>query len=206
MRKTIETRPSVPEDIADLKKIWKACFGDEDSYIDFYFDDFHKPENAVVLLDDGKLASMSACFPVTYAKSDSNTQKLLYVYAFATAPDYRGKGYGAMLLEELEKSARDKGCEGLVLVPANEGLFGYYGKLGFSEAFFLRETEVLFTPEAYERSETSGNKLRTASAEEYNQIRNSLLSGIPHIQYDDSVIRHQKGLSLNTGADLYVME
>ncbi|MDR3313774.1 MAG: GNAT family N-acetyltransferase, partial [Oscillospiraceae bacterium] len=69
-----------------------------------------------------------------------------YVYAVATAVDHRGQGLAAELTRQSAKQAQQDGQAALCLLPADAGLYEYYGKLGFRTAFarqarsFARET------------------------------------------------------------------
>ena len=59
------TRLSLTQDIPRLKQIWKKCFQDPDAFIDFYFAQFHEPDQSMVLLVDGEIASMLTMIPLT---------------------------------------------------------------------------------------------------------------------------------------------
>ena len=48
--------------IPQLKQIWKECFHDEDSYIDFYFMNRFTEENMLVWLEDKLPVAMASPF------------------------------------------------------------------------------------------------------------------------------------------------
>ena len=49
-------RTSVPEDIPAQRQLWKLAFGDEDAYIDNFYQTYYRPERVLVLFDDISLA------------------------------------------------------------------------------------------------------------------------------------------------------
>jgi predicted acetyltransferase len=64
-----------------------------------------------------------------------------YVYAVATLPEFRGRGYAATLTREAALLAAGEGKSALCLRPGDEGLYAYYAKQGFVKAFARRERE-----------------------------------------------------------------
>ncbi len=203
----VEVRLSSPADIDRQKQIWKNSFGDDDSYIDFFYDNFYKPENVMVLLEEGKIASMTVGFPVRLSLPDGTGLSIMYLYAFATDAEYRGKGYGSRLMGFIDEHLEQTGFDAAAVVPGSEGLFDYYRRLGFKEAFFISEKvipsgELPGWPSAYDPERVNGGIL-SATPPEYNIVRNRMLSGSAFMQYTDSMVEYQKGLSLKTGADIY---
>lgn len=57
------------------------------------------------------------------------------VYHLAVAETHRGRGGGALLMNELERRLRAKGCRKcyLLIAEGNEDVFGFYQHLGWSE-------------------------------------------------------------------------
>ena len=46
-------RTSVPEDIPTQRQLWKLAFGDEDAYIDNFYQTYYRPERVLVLEEEG---------------------------------------------------------------------------------------------------------------------------------------------------------
>jgi ribosomal protein S18 acetylase RimI-like enzyme len=55
----------------------------------------------------------------------------LFVGTLAVAPECRGSGYGRKLMEEAERVAIDRGCEGMWLDTFSFQAPGFYARLGF---------------------------------------------------------------------------
>ena len=58
----ITVRPGLPEDIPAQRELWKLAFGDSDSYLDNFYDNYYRPGRVVVLEEDGAVRSMTAWF------------------------------------------------------------------------------------------------------------------------------------------------
>lgn len=169
----------------ELKRIWQICFGDEREYIDFYFEHRFRPEEMLVYLIDGHPVSMLSLLPAElYYRG--KMQPLRYVYAVATLPEHRGRGYARILLEE----GRRLTGEPLALVPASDSLRKYYGRIGFLPAFSL--AEYLIKPEEIAAcdSERNGQEywLLTVTPGEYRRIREPAFTGDGYVSWDEDAI------------------
>ncbi len=118
------------ENLDQIRFIWKTCFKDEDAYIDLYLKNRFETENMMVIHQDGKPVSMASFLPA-FLKQGEEQIPVKYVYAVATLPQYRGKGYAGKILEH----ASQKYGQPLILQPAEEELETYYKKLGFLNYF-----------------------------------------------------------------------
>lgn len=110
--------------------IWHRCFGDDRAYIDFYLENRFENENMFVIYKDGRPVSMASFLPVRIT-INGEKENARYVYAVATLPEYRKKGYASQIL----KHAAEKYKEPLILQPSDTELHRYYERLGFVEAF-----------------------------------------------------------------------
>ena len=45
------------DDIDNVKKLWNYCFGDDESFVDYYFRSKYKNENTIVIEKDKKIIS-----------------------------------------------------------------------------------------------------------------------------------------------------
>ena len=113
-----------------ILKIWEKCFGDDEKNIRFYLENWFSQENMLVIHEDGKIVSMASFLPaelVFHGKLFSAR----YVYAVATLPEYRGRGYAAKILTHSQEKYRMP----LFLQPESENLEEYYKKIGFISEF-----------------------------------------------------------------------
>ncbi len=118
----IEIRTASENDINSIKELWKSCFEDTDEAVNLFLK--RNLKNAYLAVD-GELMSMLFMLP---AKINGRTA--CYLYAAATAKQYRGLG----LMHGLIQSAlANTGAELCVTLPASDELYGYYRKLGFFE-------------------------------------------------------------------------
>ena len=117
-------------DIDELKLLWSICFSDTQEFIDNYFDSLFEPCDVIVARENGKIVSMATIHKVEYVEKD-RSKPCGYVYAVATRPEYRGKGYFKKVMSFAKKEAKKRGFIGLVTVPATQELDKLYKKIGY---------------------------------------------------------------------------
>ncbi len=125
------------KDIAALKQIWSVCFGDPGEYIDLFFSQRFKPEEALIYRESGRPVSVVYMLPLDIMAKGA-LRPSHYIYAAATLPEYRGRGLMRKLLNQAEIAARQKGQAYSVLVPGEQSLFAYYEKMGYRTAFYMK--------------------------------------------------------------------
>ncbi len=199
----IEIRTSKKTDIPSLKSIWKICFGDDDEYIEFFFTNKYVDENTYVLTLDGICAAMLTVIPVKTETPAGMAFDSAMLYAIATHPKYKGRGYSTELMEYTAKSLSEKKIYSLILVPAEESLFNFYAKRGYKAIFSVRE--CFYHNEDINISWKSTYKcdLFSVDTNEYINLRNQQLQGKFFISYGPEEISYQKKLSLLSGGDLF---
>lgn len=117
----------LPSQIPQLRALWQEAFADPDSFLDLFFSRaFHRERCSVANLD-GEVAAALYWFDCT-----CRGQKLAYVYAVATAKKHRGQGLARELMVATHTHLAACGYHGVVLVPAEESLFAYYERLGYT--------------------------------------------------------------------------
>ncbi|MCI5705521.1 MAG: GNAT family N-acetyltransferase [Pseudoflavonifractor sp.] len=198
----VEMRASRREEIPRLKELWRAAFGDPDTYIDYFFDRLYTPERMLLLAEDGVPMTMLALLPMTFSDREGKPARMSYIYALATAPEARLKGYGRQLLNYADYYARRLGADCISTVPAEPSLHRFFGTVGFQECFSTRKVEFL---RQRLQKPSEGNSIVPAQAGEYNALRCRLLRGIPHLACADELVEYQKGLSRMEGADIYLL-
>lgn len=150
------------EQIPQLENLWLQAFGDPKAFIDGFFSTGFSPDRCRCLTVDGQVAAALYWF-------DAQTQdgKFAYLYAVATELSHRGKGLFPRLLEDTHQHLTENGYAGAVLVPAEEGLWDYYKKLGYTAFGGLRSFTAGSAP---------GNiALQEIDANTYTRLRSSYL-------------------------------
>lgn len=196
----IDMRPSRPDEAEEQKRLWKQAFGDDPRYIDWFYQCCWHPENMLLLLEDGKLASMLALLPHGLTLPNGAEATAYYVYALATDAAVRSKGYGRQLLHYVDDHLRALGADCVTVVPAEPSLFKFFGTVGFAPGFSTRKVELLRDES---KESQPGDQVFPATPEEYNAIRNRLLAGTPAVTYDTELVRYQEGMCRLSGGGLY---
>ena len=185
-------RRMVSEDIPKLKALWKKVFGDDDAYIDLFFEDLHRPDGGVVIFDNDTLAAMGFLVPI----GEYDGRGALVTYAVACDPEYRGKGYGGVVSRKLKELAG----EGAVICPASKSLFDFYNdKADYETAFFTSEY-------TFNNSNSCDGVITPVNAAQYAEMREEKLSDIPHIVFSQKAIHHQERICALTGGGLFSID
>lgn len=132
------------ESIAELKKLWKTCFFDEDAYINSFFHTFYESGNVLLTRENGMLMGASFFLPGKLyrqnAMEQGSWQNIRYVYALAVYPQFRGRGIAGDLLRTAFQIYHHTP---LIAEPAEEGLIdGFYEPLGFVPSFYLKKEQI----------------------------------------------------------------
>ena len=64
---------------------------------------------------------------------DTDFGPTAYLYAIATAAEWRGRGFAGGLIREAIDISRARGYKAVMLIPSNESLVEYYKRFGFGE-------------------------------------------------------------------------
>ena len=94
----ITIRTAAPEELPQLRDLWRKCFGDPGAYVDIFFQKFCSIDQVLVVDDDGEVDSMAAMLPGAIQLPDGTEVPVGYVYALATNPYMQGKGHARQLL------------------------------------------------------------------------------------------------------------
>ena len=120
-----------------MKNIWRTCFNDADRYIDLYFSERYRPENTLVYCKAGRGVAMMTLLPATVVTPHKEFTAR-YVYAVATLPEFRNKGFSFALAQQADEQAMAEKCALEIVVPATPELFPFYARQGFSTVFYSR--------------------------------------------------------------------
>ena len=116
-----------------LKNIYRLSFGTDTEFENLLFDSCGS--FAEVFEIDGVPVSFLFALPCKIHDGEKVCE-FIYIFAAATHPDYRKKGYMAKLLEKVTEKYKKP----LILRPANKELINYYKKFGFA-TFTALDTE-----------------------------------------------------------------
>jgi len=202
----METRFAKNSDISSLKQIWSLCFKDEDSYIDFYYDNRFKPDETLLLTRSDTAAAMLSIFPVklyipSFGELDSSM-----LYAIATHPDSQGAGLASKLINSCNVRLKENNVSFSVLVPANTSLFAFYYRLGYMDGFYIRQCVLSHSQiNSFSYDLTSAFRHFPVDANSYNNIRNDFLKDHVFIKYSNEDIAYQKKLCNVSKSDIYII-
>ena len=186
-------RVSRPGDESGLKYLWKTVFGDSDEYIDAFLKNMYTPGCARVCEINGKIVSAAYLLELGHLICpEASATPATVLYAFATLPEYRGKGIGGkvcdMILQHSEGSAR-------TVCPAEGSLFGYYKtRYGYEPFFPVFEKKLTACEHPAD--------ITPVSAPQYGEIREKLLRGRAHIRYNEKTLSYQQLLCKNSGGNI----
>lgn len=170
-----------------LKLLWKECFGDEDSTINFYYDNRFCPENTLVWLAGQAPVSMLTMLPA-HLRQNGELLPVRYIYAVATSKAARGAGLSTLLLEHANRLTQQQGGALTFLVPANQTLFDFYAKRGYTSSFFLKT--ATFAAQNLQDCDTNCIKIDEISSTEYKTLRDTYFDAEGYICWDSAATRY----------------
>lgn len=148
--------------ILQLRSLWKDIFGDTDAFLDSFFRTAFAPDRCRCVMADDRITAVLYWLDCTM-----ENQKLAYIYAVATHPDFRNQGLCRKLMENTHALLSRQGYASAILVPQSESLRGMYAKMGYRDAGGLH----IFSCDAGDSAAT----LRAIGAEEFAMLRRALL-------------------------------
>ena len=125
----------------DLQSLWETVFGDSRFVTDAFFAYAFDPDGCFYAERDGKAVAALYLLPVL-----SGDTKGFYLYAAATLPAYRGQGLMGSLIREALAYA-EKNAQFVYLCPAEDSLYAYYARFGFSQTLYAACYEKAVTDE-----------------------------------------------------------
>lgn len=130
----IDIRAATAEDLPQMTHIWQVVFGDSDEYIRFFFENRCALSDALLLTVQDEIVSQLFLLPAS-VRCGTQSFSVFYLFAAATLPSHRGCGYMGDLIRAAQQNCRSERVDGIVLLPAEESLYGYYARFGFETAF-----------------------------------------------------------------------
>ncbi len=115
--------------------LWRECFNDSDQFIDMFFSQVYRDDDALLLEKNGR--AVSSMLLQRYSMNFHGvTLPVSYICGAATAAYARAHGYMAELLDVGLNESYRRGDVFSSLIPASGWLFKYYEKAGFSPVFY----------------------------------------------------------------------
>lgn len=117
-------------DIPALKSLWQQAFGDEESFVERFFEKrvMGQFENVILLENRKRLISMLYALPCTLVNgADGSRHQAANLVGVATDASQRHQGYMTQLLAAAFFMLAKRGVEAVVLKPSNPRFYEQYG-------------------------------------------------------------------------------
>lgn len=126
-------RHAQPGDTLRLSEIWTEVFGNEENFVEDFFEHAFSGKEALCYVEEGEAVAMLFMLPCQLLSENGKTEKAYYFYALATLEQYRGKGIMGRLIRHAQKEISQEGIRTIFLMPASESLISYYERFGFAQ-------------------------------------------------------------------------
>lgn len=177
---------TMPSDVSLLKNLWSEAFGDDDEFINLFFLTAFDKQRSRCVKVDGTVKAALYWFDCLYEGA-----QIAYIYAVATAKDYRGRGLCSALIEDTHRHLTSLGYRGCMLVPEGERLFHFYEKLGYTTCTFVSEFSCL--------ASNIKTEIRQINMEEYAKLRRIFLPKNGIVQENENLKFLQAQVSFYMG-------
>lgn len=118
------------QQMVEIKELWREVFGDDNATIDHFMVQLFDPALCFTHTEDGKIVSMLHLVPLV-----GEQQSVAYIYAVATAPEYRGRGIASSLIRKaLDTIDRSERYHYTAIIPSSEQSAALYRKFGFEKS------------------------------------------------------------------------
>ena len=112
---------------ADMVALWHEVFGDDLQSIEEFFVRIYNPSRCFTQIIDNRVVAMLHIIPI-----EQNGVLSAYIYAVATAPQFRHRGIAHTLIEQAIESIRKVGIyDRIILIPASKEAENLYSEFGF---------------------------------------------------------------------------
>ncbi len=175
-------RISDKSDINGITNLWKEAFGDSEREIMFFLDNRYKPENTLVVEENGKIASMLFLLDGEM-KINNMCYPSYYLYAACTLKEFRGRGHMASLLSFAKETALKRNVDFICLLPAEDSLYKFYEAHGYKAVF--RKKVYTFTHD----NTAENSNISTDSISDIEEIRNKAFNNINMFKWDNESLK-----------------
>ena len=176
----------LPHQLPQLRSLWKEAFGDDDAFLDTFYDTAFSLHRCRCITIEEKVVAVLYWFDCTF-----HEKPLAYIYAVATAKAYQGQGLCHVLMEQTHKYLADTGYIGAILVPANQTLFQFYENIGYKTCCYINEifydTEEFSNDILSVKNEITQNTLHQLTKKEFSHLRRQFLSKNAILQENENL-------------------
>lgn len=138
----MQFRVAAEQDVPGIVRLSGEAFGDEEAFVRRSIDVWAGPGQVYVALDNEDVVAQLFAVPCWAAG-----QPGVYLYALATAPEWRKGGVMSALMQYAEEAEAQKGARFAALIPASEPLYGYYEKRAYTKKVLLRHLKKEVMPQ-----------------------------------------------------------
>lgn len=174
--------------IPQLRRLWQEAFGDSDAFLDGFFSTAFAPKRCRCVVENGQVAAALYWF-----SCQCGDQPLAYIYAVATAKNFRGQGLCRKLMTDTHTHLKELGYAGALLVPGDSALRGMYRAMGYADMTGIQK----FSCRAHHPI-----ILERIDAEQYAALRRGLLPRDAVLQEGESLRFLEKMAQFYRGEDV----
>lgn len=127
--------------IAELRQLWQEAFGDTEDFLDIFFQTAFSLERCLCVLIENKIVAALYWFDCLYENN-----KIAYLYAIATAKNYRGNGICHKLMTSTHMYLKKLGYAGTILVPGKQELFHFYENMQYKTCSTIHKFSLAMKP------------------------------------------------------------
>ena len=124
-----------------MMRLWQDTFGDSDAFVRLFFTRVYRPQNALTLSRDGRLAAMLHIVPYRL-RVGRRTLPAAYICGVSTRPEARGQGLMTALMRRALRTMRRRGFALTTLIPAEPWLFDVYARSGYVHPIPARDEQI----------------------------------------------------------------
>ena len=169
------------EYIPRLLSLWQEAFGEEKEAVLPFFREIFPLCRCFAAVEQEEICAVVYALPQVLRVREKDLP-VAYFYAIATQKSHRGQGLASKLIAFAAERMQAEGKAGILLVPASEGLFAFYEKLGFS----------VFCRRNWQEIQEENGEIQECDEETYLRAREAFLGDIPHNVPPKVVLRHLK--------------
>ncbi len=122
----------------EMKLLWKECFGDSDSFIDFYFSKGCANNKIVIMREDNILTGMLHLNPYVFTGVNHEQIRTYYVVGVAVREGYRNQGRMKRLFDYAGSVLNSERIKFVYLWPANPDIYSTMGFQTVSQMVDIR--------------------------------------------------------------------
>lgn len=199
----VELRRARPGEEREVAALWHRVFGDDEAFLADFCRLGVPYDRMLVISEDGTVRCILCAPEITLRCPNGKSLKSGYMYALATEPELRGRGFGKELMRYGEVYLKGIGADCAILVPAEPSLFRFFDELRYVPAFSHLRQEL--TAEDIS-GPAAGDSMTPAAPEEYNAIRRQRLEGRLYTDYDSHLVELQQLLAQAGGGDIFRLD